>query len=299
MLQQKHAEHSRSESEQYKYNHICYPFVKWAGGKTQLLRTLNKHIPHAFNQYFEPFLGGGAMFYYLSSKNLRFISYLSDTNEDLINAYKIVKNKVEELILLLERHEKEFNKSHDEYYYELRAKPPRTAIERAARFIALNKTCYNGLYRVNGKGEFNVPIGRYRKPVICDSTNLRRVSIALRQSKANITLKNYKDVLSKYPVEGDFVYLDPPYSPASETAYFTKYTHVGFTGKDQEDLADIFRILTDRNCRVLLSNSDTPFIRQLYKDFARYSEEVIAMRAINSDSSKRLGHKELLIRNYP
>ena len=106
------------------------------------------------------------MFYHLSSKNLRFRSYLSDTNEDLINAYKIVKNKVEELILPLERHEKEFNKSHEEYYYELRAKPPRTAIERAARFIALNKTCYNGLYRVNGKGEFNVPIGRYRKPVI-------------------------------------------------------------------------------------------------------------------------------------
>ena len=129
------------------------------------------------------------------------------------------------------------------------------------------------------------------------STNLRRVSNALRQSKANITLKNYKDVLSKYPVEGDFVYLDP-YSPASETAYFTKYTHVGFTGKDQADLADIFRILTDRNCIVLLSNSDIPFIRQLYKDFAKYSEEVIAMRAINSDSSKRLGHKELLIRNY-
>jgi DNA adenine methylase len=140
-----------------------------------------------------------------------------------------------------------------------------------------------------------VKLLKRKRSVICDSTNLRRVSIALRQSKANIKLKNYKDVLSKYPVEGDFDYLDPPYSPASETAYFTKYTHIGFTGKDQADLADIFRILTDRNCRVLLSNSDTPFIRQLYKDFAKYSEEVIVMRAINSDSSKRLDKELSLI----
>jgi DNA adenine methylase len=166
MLQQKHAEHSRSESEQYKYNHICYPFVKWAGGKTQLLRTLNRHIPPLSINILNHFWGEVQCSTISPQKIFDSDRICSDTNEDLINAYKIVKNKVEELILLLERHEKEFNKSHEEYYYELRAKPPRTAIERAARFIALNKTCYNGLYRVNGKGEFNVPIGRYRKPVI-------------------------------------------------------------------------------------------------------------------------------------
>lgn len=300
MQEQKQDEHSRGQSEQQKYVPICYPFVKWAGGKTQLLLTLNKHIPPTFNRYFEPFLGGGAMFYYIFSKNLRFVSYLSDTNEDLINAYNVVKNKVEELIVLLKRHELEYNKYREEYYYELRSnvKPSLTTVEKAARFITLNKTCYNGLYRVNGKGIFNVPIGRYRKPVICDSINLRKVSVALRDSMANITLSNYKDILSEKSVKGDFIYLDPPYNPVSETAYFTRYTHGGFTDNDQEELACIFKILNDRRCRVLLSNSDTPFIRHLYKDFAKYTEEVVAMRSINSDASKRWGHKELLIRNY-
>jgi DNA adenine methylase len=292
---------SQNISGPYKHVPLCYPFVKWAGGKTQLLPVLNKHIPSTFNRYFEPFLGGGAVFFFLSSKNFQFSSYLSDINEELINAYKIVKDKVEQLISLLKYHETEYKKSPYEYYYELRAniKPSLTDVEKTARFIALNRTCYNGLYRVNSKGEFNVPMGRYKNPIICDSTNLRSVSIALRDSKAKLQISNYKDILVEKARENDFIYLDPPYNPVSNTAYFTRYTHSGFTNKDQEELAFIFQMLNDRKCKVLLSNSDTPFIRNLYKDFAEYTKEVDVVRAINSKASKRIGHKELLIRNYP
>ncbi len=290
---------SQDISMPYKHVPRCCPFVKWAGGKTQLLPVLNKHVPSSFNQYFEPFLGGGAMFFFLSSKNLQFTSYLSDINEELINAYKVVKSKVEQLIALLRYHDMEYKKSPSEYYYELRANiKPLTEVERAAKFITLNRTCYNGLYRVNSRGIFNVPMGRYKNPLICDCTNLRKVSIALRESRAELYTSDYKDILLKEAGEDDFIYLDPPYNPISYTAYFTHYTHSGFTKKDQEDLSHIFGILSDRKCKVLLSNSNTPFIRKLYKDFANYTEELDVVRAINSKASKRLGHKELLIRNY-
>jgi DNA adenine methylase len=290
---------SHDISMPYKHVPRCNPFVKWAGGKTQLLPVLNKHVPSSFNQYFEPFLGGGAMFFYLSSKNLPFTSNLSDINEELINAYKVVKNKVEQLIALLSYHEMEYKKSPSDYYYELRANiKPLTEVERAAKFITLNRTCYNGLYRVNSRGIFNVPMGRYKNPVICDSTNLRKVSIALRDSRAELHMSDYKDILLKEAGEDDFIYLDPPYNPVSYTAYFTHYTHSGFIKKDQEELSRIFGILSDRKCKVLLSNSNTPFIRNLYKDFVNYTEELDVVRAINSKASKRLGHKELLIRNY-
>jgi DNA adenine methylase len=277
------------------------PFVKWAGGKTQLLQVLSKNIPFTFNRYFEPFLGGGAMFFHLfSSRNLQFSSsYLSDINEDLITAYKVVKDKVEELIILLKHHEIEYKKSPRKYYYELRANmKPLTDVEKAARFITLNKTCYNGLYRVNSKGIFNVPIGRYKSPVICDSTNLRKASIALRDSKTKIQVNDYKDILLEKARMDDFIYLDPPYNPMSTTSYFTGYTHTGFGNEDQEELAHVFEILNNRKCKVLLSNSDTPFIRGLYREFADCTKEVDTIRAINSIASKRLGHKELLIHNY-
>jgi DNA adenine methylase len=279
---------------------LCYPFLKWAGGKTQLLSVLNRHIPSTFNRYFEPFLGGGAMFFYLSSKKTGFNSCLSDINEDLINTYRVVKDKVEELITKLKDHEREYRKSPKEYYYKLRSnvKPSLTDVEKAARFITLNRTCYNGLYRVNTKGLFNVPMGRYKNPVICDSNNLYDVSVALQDSNATIQVSDYKKILLERATEDDFIYLDPPYSPVSDTAYFTRYTHTGFTNRDQEELADVFRILTDRKCKVLLSNSDTHFVRNLYRDFDKYTKEVNVIRAINSIGSKRVGHKELLIRNY-
>jgi len=164
----------------------CYPFVKWAGGKTQLLVELDKVIPSEFDQYFEPFLGGGAMFFHLiSNRNRIFTAYLADLNRDLITSYKIVKHNVKELIQLLKKYEAEYKEDPIEYYYTLRDTiRPKNDIEKAARFIALNKTCYNGLYRVNRAGIFNVPIGRYKNPPICDSNNLEnvsQVSVILRQ----------------------------------------------------------------------------------------------------------------------
>ena len=283
----------------HKHIPICYPFVKWAGGKTQLLPMVDKHIPPTFNRYFEPFLGGGALFFHLLAKNLELISYLSDINEDLINAYKVVKDKVDDLIGLLKHHETEYKKSPNEYYYQLRANiKPLSDVESAARFIALNKTCYNGLYRVNSKGLFNVPMGRYKNPVICDSSNLPKVSTALRESKTKIQMSNYKNILLEKAKEDDFIYLDPPYNPVSNTAYFTRYTYTAFKNEDQEELADVFRILNDRKCKILLSNSDTYFVRTLYKEFAKYMKEIDVIRAINSVASKRMGHRELLIRNY-
>lgn len=277
----------------------CYPFVKWAGGKTQLISELDRCIPISFSRYFEPFIGGGAFFFYLASqKHLHFTAYLSDVNRDLINAYKIVKDDVEKLIELLKYHEKEYKKNNHEYYYKLRAQiKPLSDIEDAARFITLNKTCYNGLYRVNKNGMFNVPIGRYKNPLICDSENLRNVGLALRHSDAHILVSDYKDILETAR-ENDFVYLDPPYKPTSLTANFTGYTNDGFNDKDQVELHRIFKKLDRRHCKVLLSNSDTPFIRELYGDFKEYTKEVNALRAINCKGSKRTGHIELLIRNY-
>jgi DNA adenine methylase len=164
----------------------CYPFVKWAGGKSQLLSELDSMIPTKFNRYFEPFLGGGAMFFHLiSDRNTRFSTYLSDINEELITAYKVVKNNVSELIQILKRHRTEYNRNPSKYYYKLRDEiKPRTEIDRTARFIALNKTCFNGLYRVNRSGIFNVPMGRYKNPLICDASNLENISKAFRYSKA-------------------------------------------------------------------------------------------------------------------
>jgi DNA adenine methylase len=280
---------------------VSYPFVKWAGGKTQLLNKLYSYIPSGFDRYFEPFLGGGALFFYLiSNKNMKFTAYLSDINSELINSYVVVKDNVEKLIDLLREHEIEYKKDPLQYYYQLRKDLNATSnsIARAARLIALNRTCYNGLYRVNNQGMFNVPWGKYKDPVICNSSNLRNISLALKHSKAIIEVSSYKEMLLEKTKEGDFIYLDPPYNPVSSTAYFTRYTNSGFNYKDQEELAAIFRKLDERKCKVLLSNSDTRIIKELYSDFAKYIVEVDVVRSINSKISKRRGHKELIIRNY-
>lgn len=278
----------------------CYPFVKWAGGKTQLLPKLYTFVPTEFNRYFEPFLGGGAMYFYLISvKNKIFTSYLSDINSELINSYAVIKDNVEKLIELLKIYEIEYRKDLSEYYYKLRSNAISTNdVERAARFITLNRTCYNGLYRVNRLGVFNVPWGKYKDPVICNSKNLRNVSLALHHSKATIKVTDYKKILLEKAKKGDFIYLDPPYNPTSSTAYFTNYTNTGFNYEDQEELAAVFRKLDDRRCKILLSNSDTHFIKELYSDFVEYIIEVDTIRSINSKGSKRAGHKELIIRNY-
>ncbi len=299
------SQHTKNLDKQLQdYSHLvdlrdCYPFVKWAGGKSQLVPELDLMIPSKFNRYFEPFLGGGAMFFHLiSDRNMRFTAYLSDINAELITAYKVVKNNVIELIELLKRHQREYNKNPLEYYYKLRDEiKPVTEIDRTARFIALNKTCFNGLYRVNRNGIFNVPMGRYKNPLICDASNLENISKALRYSKAAIKVNDYKSALLKAEKD-DFIYLDPPYHPTSPTANFTGYSDNGFGDNDQLQLAKLFVELNNRKCNVLLSNSDTPLIRKLYSDFSSRIKEVNVSRVINCKASRRSGHKELLISNY-
>src|SRR5215469_12364782 len=273
-----------------------HPFVKWAGGKGQLLSELDKLIPSQFNRYFEPFLGGAAMFLHLASKNMISTAYLSDTNEELIKAYVVVRDSVAELIEVLNQHQSEYDKNPSEYYYRLRELiQPTNDIEIAARFVALNKTCFNGLYRVNQNGKFNVPMGDYKKPLICDSSNLKNVSSVLRHSNAEIQCVAYREMFLNAEAN-DFVYLDPPYDPVSYTSDFTAYTSNGFGRENQVQLANVFRKLLDRRCSVLLSNSNTQFIIELYSDF-RF-KDVNVQRAINCKGSKRAGHKELLISNY-
>lgn len=278
----------------------CYPFVKWAGGKTQLIPSLSKYIPPKFNRYLEPFLGGAAFFFYLSSDvNLRFKPLLADTNMELVNTYKVIRNSVDELVKILKYHQVQYNLSPYDYYYELRARvKPLTEVESAARFIALNKTCYNGLYRVNKRGIFNVPMGRYKNPLICDSSNLRNVSLLFRKLETSLIASDYESFLVNNAQEGDFIYLDPPYNPVSTTANFTGYTKVGFNREDQDRLANVFQQLDRRNCNVLLSNSETPYVRKLYEKFAEYMVTIEVKRQINSNATKRSGHRELLIRNY-
>jgi DNA adenine methylase len=279
-----------------------FPFVKWAGGKTQLLDRLDKLIPKTFDRYFEPFLGGGALFYHLSSvKNMRFVAYLSDLNQELINVYKVVKSNIEELIDILRAYKIEYHKCPEDFYYDLRDKfdfENSTRIEKAARLITLNKTCYNGLYRVNSNGRFNVPMGKYRNPIICDSKNLYNASLILGSLESHLYWEDYQKILTDKTQEGDFVYLDPPYNPITATANFTGYTGSGFTKRDQECLAKTFKELDARGCKVILSNSDTDYVRELYVDYTKNIHQVIVRRSINSRTSKRIGHKELLICNY-
>ena len=264
------------------------PFIKWAGGKSQLLAQMAKYFPpkDQINRYFEPFLGGGAVFFHLQHPK----SYLSDTNKNLVELYETVKNNVEDLIKALRKHKNE----HD-YFYEIRAQKPveLSPVERAARFIYLNKTCFNGLYRENSKGEFNVPFGKYKNPAICDAEGLRSASLALKSAK--ISHGEFHSVLSKAKTT-DFIYFDPPYQPLSKTSSFTSYTANGFGENEQRDLADTFRELADRGCFVMLSNSDTPLIRELYKDYSIY--EIQASRAINSNAAGRGKITELLVVNY-
>ncbi len=224
------------------------------------------------------------------------MSKSGNANDELINVYIVIKDSVEQLIKQLSHHEREYNKSREEYYYNLRGSRSFNSVERAAKFITLNKTCYNGLYRVNKKGLFNVPMGRYKNPMICDAQNLRNISLVLRKSNSQLMVQDYKIMLVDNAEKNDFIYLDPPYSPTSNTANFTGYTNTGFNREDQYQLADIFKKLDKRGCRILLSNSNTPVIRKLYHGYS--SVEVQVNRAINSKASNRTGHTELLIRNY-
>lgn len=274
------------------------PFVKWVGGKRQLLRQfrlLGLYPPEEFDpeksRYFEPFVGGGAVFFDLLPKK----AFLSDFNSELVVTYNVIKNDVEKLIVSLKK-----QKYDKEYYLKVRSKnlEKLSDLQIATRFIFLNRCGFNGMYRVNSKGEFNVPFGKYKNPQICDEDNLRKVSKALQN--VEIKYKDYKQVLKKAK-KGDFIYFDPPYHPVSKTAAFTSYTSQGFGEREQLELRDTFLELHKRGCFVMLSNSDTPFINKIYSDIKEYGvkiSKVEAGRAINSRASGRGKIFEVLVTNY-
>lgn len=271
------------------------PFVKWAGGKGQLLERLERYFPKDFGTYYEPFLGGGAVFFHLVNKRPKFDAVLSDTNAELITTYKVIKEQVEDLIKLLRSHRSKYRINPKDYYYSVRATEPQLNVEKAARLIFLNKTCFNGLYRVNSKGKFNVPCGWFLNPRIFEPENLRLVSTVLNWSNAKLLIADFREA-TKDAKEGDFVYFDPPYLPKSPTASFTSYTAGGFSISDQKTLEKWSAELSKRGCKILLSNSDTPEIHEIYKDYK--IELVQVLRAINCKGDQRKGHTELIIRNY-
>jgi DNA adenine methylase len=268
------------------------PFLKWAGGKGQLLCELLSHLPQRFNNYHEPFLGGGALFFGLARSGLLDgrTAYLSDTNPELIATYRAIQSDVTAVISALRSHR------HDrDEYYRVRAQDWRAlpASEAAARMIFLNRTGFNGLYRVNNKGRFNVPFGRYKNPTVCDEENLLAASRALRGVK--LALESFEHVVSRAR-RGDLVYFDPPYVPISRTASFVSYAPGGFSVEDQERLARTFEELKRRGVNVMLSNSSAPWVRERYRN--HYLTEVMARRNVNSKGDRRGPVKELLVTSY-
>ncbi|MBN1606804.1 MAG: DNA adenine methylase [Polyangiaceae bacterium] len=261
------------------------PFVKWAGGKRQLLGDIVARVPRFAGRYFEPFVGGGAVFFHLAPKR----AVLADTNERLIRTYLGVQKDVEGVIRLLSRYPYD-----EEFFYRLRDKDidkVKNDVEVAAWLIYLNKAGYNGLYRVNSKNGFNVPFGRHTSPNICDPETLRLCSQSL--ARAKLEHADFEAVV-KTAREGDFVYFDPPYVPLSSTSYFASYTKDGFGPSEQERLRDVALELKRRGVHVLLSNSSAPFVQRLYSKGFRITK-VLATRNVNSKASHRGAILELLI----
>lgn len=265
---------------------MAKPFLKWAGGKRRLLTQYSTLFPRQFSCYFEPFLGGGAVFFYLEPE----IAVLYDINAELVNAYIAVRDHVDDVIERLRAmpYDRDF-------YYRTRAQQPDalSQIERATRTIYLNRTCFNGLYRVNKKGQFNVPFGRYKNPRICDEPTLRAASAVLQGKR--IHTADFATVVNEARAE-DFVYFDPPYYPRNEQNGFTGYTADGFNAEEQRRLADTFRALDQMGCYVMLSSSNSEMIRDLYEGFN--ITEVTSNYPINCRKSGRGPVKEIVIRNY-
>lgn len=273
-----------------KLREETYPIVKWVGGKRQLMFELLKNIPKDYNRYFEPFIGGGALFFELQPDN----AYISDMNEELINLYKVVRDNVDELIEDLQKHD-----ISKEYFMEIR-NIDRTDeyqnwsdVKKASRFIYLNRTCFNGMYRVNSQGQFNVPFGHYKNPRIVDENNLINCSNLLQ--KTEIQHADFSEILKKVK-KGDFVYFDPPYVPLSETSSFTSYTKDGFDLDMQFKLRDVCDELDSMGVKFLLSNSDTQFVNELYENYN--IKKVFASRQINANADGRGKITEVLVRNY-
>lgn len=271
------------------------PFVKWAGGKGALVSEIAARIPrdNSFRRYIEPFVGAGALFFWIRRSFPALECILSDSNEELINAYRSLRDDVERVLSKLETYAELHSEQH---FYAVRSARPHEAAERAARFIYLNRTCYNGLYRVNRRGEFNVPFGRYNHPRIVDRENLLAVATAL--AGVDLRSADFEAVLSECS-SGDLVYLDPPYHPLSTTSAFTSYTREGFGEEEQRRLARAFGDATGRGAFVILSNSSAEFVRELYSGLEPRPtlDEVSVSRPINSRASGRGPVAELLI--YP
>ncbi|MCX5981705.1 MAG: DNA adenine methylase [Nostocales cyanobacterium LacPavin_0920_SED1_MAG_38_18] len=276
-------------------NPLVKPFVKWAGGKRQLVPTiLANHLPKNYNlqTYYEPFIGGGALLFSLQPKK----AVINDSNAELINCYKIIKNSLDELIEDLKNH-----KNNEYYYYDIRDWDreknfkSKTEVQRASRIIFLNKTCYNGLFRVNSQGQFNVPFGKYENPNILDIAVLKAVNKYLNENQVRILNSDFQEAV-KDAKRGDFIYLDPPYDPVSETASFTGYDVNGFNKQEQRRLKEVFDDLNSRGCHILLSNACTEFIEDLYKDYLH--TKISAIRAINCNGKKRGKVDEILVKNY-
>lgn len=276
-----------------KKNKLVAPVVKWVGGKRQLLPTLAPLLPERFTTYCEPFLGGGAMLFWRQPQR----AVVNDINGDLILMYEVIRDDVEALIAELETHTNE-----SEHFYEVRDWDRNrnfynalTNVQKAARIIYLNKTCYNGLFRVNNAGEFNTPFGNYKKPNIVNAPTLRAVSNYFQKSETIFSCRDYAEVLAEIP-RGSFVYLDPPYDPVSNTANFTGYSRGGFSREDQVRLRECCDDLNRRGIKFMLSNSSTDFIREQY---APYNITIVqAKRAINSDAAGRGQVDEVVVRNY-
>ncbi len=279
----------------YKKNSLVLPIVKWVGGKRQLLEEIASVLPPSYNTYFEPFLGGGALLFYMQPKK----AVVNDLNSDLINTYNVVKANVDELIHSLSTH-----KNTADYFYSLRDIDRcenfdnLSNIDKASRFIYLNKTCYNGLYRVNSLGQFNSPFGYYKNPNIVNAPVLKAVSEFLNCNDIKFFSCDFEEIL-KLPKKGDFVYLDPPYDPISETANFTGYNESGFNKDAQTRLKKACDELDKKGVHFLLSNSATEYIINLYGANPNYIiKQISAKRAINCQADKRNTVKEVLIYNY-
>lgn len=268
------------------------PFLKWAGGKSKLLPHLLRAVPLSFGRYFEPFVGGGALFYALRPNSVT----LTDINFELINTYQVVRDDVEKLIAALSRHVYK-----EDYFYKVRDadRSPEyltwSLIEKAARFIYLNRTCFNGLYRVSSHGFFNVPFGSYKDPIICNKEVLRSCSHALQGVELGV--RSFEEIITQVKAD-DFVYFDPPYAPVSKTANFTNYSKEGFGVEKQELLRDLCRELSNKKVKFLLSNSYSESMLELYNNSGFFIDIVESPRSINSKGALRKKIKEILVRNY-
>lgn len=270
------------------------PFTKWTGGKRQLLPVIKSFMPESYHHYFEPFIGGGALFFDLAPKT----AYINDFNSELINCYQQIKDNPDELVALLTQHQENNAK---EYYLELRSADRdgridnMSPVERSARIMYMLRVDFNGLYRVNSKNQFNVPYGRYKNPKIVDVDLIMTISKYLNENNIHILNGDFETAVQAVQAR-DFVYFDPPYIPLSETSAFTSYTHEGFSYEDQVRLRDTFKMLSKKGAFVMLSNSSSPLVEELYQDFNIHEVEVTRTNGAKTSSRRKIS--EILVTNY-